>query len=159
MQRFVLPWDSSKYSASFSRFCTCSGLKFQNIGGVHHPRHLPAHPATRNYPAFTHLWMTFLNCLLTRGKTETIFPGNTNRSIFTTQGCSRWLMVGADNLKGPFCPRQFCDSKVPTSYCHEGGNVMGGGSGGAILYFLHKKPLRGRSIIANCLQEMVPEVQ
>ena len=32
---------SSKYCTSLSGFCTCSGVKFQNTRGAHHPRHLP----------------------------------------------------------------------------------------------------------------------
>ncbi len=53
-------------------------------------------------------------------------------------------------------PRVF---KILGSCCDEGGNVIEEGSDAAMLYLLRKKPLRGRTGIANCLHAVVPEVQ
>ena len=47
--------------------------------------------------------------------------------------------------------------KILKNYCNGGGNITEEGSSGAILQFLHKKPLSWKSITANCLHKVVHE--
>jgi len=58
---------------SFSGFCTCSGVKFRNIGGAHCPRYLPMlfHTPCHSWLSCLRadLWIAFLNSCLILNKT------------------------------------------------------------------------------------------
>lgn len=86
----------SKYFTSFSGFCTCSEVWFQNVGGVHCPRHLPllshtpCHSSLSNLS--TDLWVVFLNSCLTINTTQNTFrrPSNRNMLVWTSWGYSEF---------------------------------------------------------------------
>lgn len=99
---------------SSSSSCHCLGVKFQAIGGEKLSRYLPIFFYMLCTPwSYSHGdCVILLNCSLIVDKTKTIFPGNTNIIILTTQWC-----------------------------CNEGENTTEESREGATLYFLHKNLL------------------
>lgn len=132
-------WHHSffEYFTSFSGFCTCSRVKFQNTGGAHCPRYLPILSYTPCYSWLSSL-RAFLNICSTLNKIWNTFRRHYNRNI----------------------PRIFNILKSCYSQPGEGeGERVGKSVSPHLPQRLVIQGEKLKSVIINSFQEMAPEVQ